>query len=267
MSDLSFWEALRRYLDEGRPVAVATVVRASGSVPRRVGAKMIVAGRGEIRDTIGGGSFEALAVEDALAVIASGVPELKRYTFSEGGDDATGQVCGGTVDVFIEPVLPDETLLILGAGHVGQALARCAMGLGLQVTVADDRPQFVRPELFPPAARLVLTDALYEKDIPPPDARTWVAVLTRCHQTDRLALARALSGSPRWVGLIGSRRKKLRIFQDLQDAGVPAASLETVSCPVGLDIGAETPAEIAVAIVAEIVSERRRAVSPAAVPR
>ena len=257
MSSPRFWEALQRYLDEGRPVAVATVVRASGSVPRRVGAKMIVAGRGETFDTIGGGSFEALVIEDALAVVVSGAAELKRYTFSEGGREATGQVCGGTVEVFLEPVVADEVLLILGAGHVGQALARLATGLGLRIVVADDRPEFLRAELFPPATRLVLTDANYEQGIAAPDGRTWVAVVTRCHQTDRVALGRALAGEPRWIGLIGSQRKKLRIFEDLRQAGVPAARLEAVRCPIGLDIGAETPAEIAVAIVAQIVAERR----------
>src|SRR5262249_38389014 len=110
---------------------------------------------------------------------------------------------------------------------------------------------------FPSSARLVLTDAGYEKDVPLPDVRTWAVVVTRCHQTDRLALARVLAGTPRWVGLIGSQRKKIRVFEELRAAGVPQERLETVHCPVGLDIGAETPAEIAVAIAAQIVSERR----------
>ena len=259
MSPRDFYEMLRSLTDLGRPVAVATVIRSSGSVPRRIGAKMIVAARGETYDTIGGGSFEALVTEDALETLTTGQAVLKRYTFSEQGEDSVGQVCGGTVEVLIEPILPAERLLILGAGHVAQALARCVAGLGLEILVADDRADTLRPELFPPSTRLIPTDPTFSKDVPSPDERTYVAIVTRCHDTDREALARTLSGHPRYVGLIGSQRKKVKLLRELEGAGFPRALLDQVRCPIGLDIGAETPAEIAVAIVAELIRERRTA--------
>ena len=257
MPSSDFHATLTRLIEEGREFATATVVKVSGSVPRGVGAKMIVMGRGESFDTLGGGSFEAMVIEDALEVIATGKPSLKKYSFSEKGDDSVGQVCGGAVEVFIEPSGQPERLLILGAGHVGQALARHAVGLGYQIVVADDRPEFLRAGLFPPAARLVLTDASYSRDLPPIDRRTSVCVVTRCHKTDRDALLRAVSGDAAYVGLIGSKRKKLILYEDLGKSGVPPESLARVHSPIGLDIGAETPDEIAVAIVAELIRERR----------
>lgn len=253
-----FYATLARLIEEGRTVAVATVVRVSGSVPRRVGAKMIVAGRGETWDTIGGGSFEALVVEDALEAIAAGETRIRRYTFSEDGQDSVGQVCGGTAEVLIEPVATPDRLLIFGAGHVGRALARQSAGLGFDVTVIDDRPEALRPDLFPPSTRLIQTDPTFTEHLPRPDHRTYVAVVTRCHRTDREALSRVLAGPPaRYVGLIGSRRKKLTLFRDLRAEGVPDALLDGVHSPIGLDIGAETPEEIAVSIVAELIRVRR----------
>jgi xanthine dehydrogenase accessory factor len=263
VSTLSFYAILQRLIGEGRSVAVATIVRSSGSVPRRLGAKMIVAGRGETYETIGGGSFEAMVTEDALESIASGQAALKRYTFTEEGVDTVGQVCGGTVEVLIEPVVPPERLLILGAGHVGQAVAAMARGLGFEVVVVDDRPETLSADLFPERTRLILTDATFAKDLPIPDERSYVCVVTRCHRTDREALARVLAGHPRYVGLIGSERKKLAIFRELEASGIARSRLDGVHCPIGIEIGAETPAEIAVSILAEIVRERRMAQQPA----
>ncbi len=252
-----FVDALRRFTEAGRPVAVATVVRASGSVPRQAGAKMIVAADGETWETVGGGAFEARVVADALDAIAAGDARLKRYTFTETGAESVGQVCGGSVEVFLEPVLPQERLLILGAGHVGQALARHAAGLGFETIVVDDRAAWLRTDQFPAGVRLIETDETYTLRMPAILSADYIAVLTRCHRTDRNALAAALAAQPRYLGLICSRRKKLRLFAELEAQGVARERLETIHAPIGLPIGAETPAEIAVAIAGEIVRERR----------
>ena len=252
-------EVLEAFLDEirsGRRAALATIVRASGSTPRTVGARMIVRGDGTSFGTIGGGAFEAMVVADAKDLLArtEPVPTIKRYTFTQEGEDALGMACGGTAEVLLEATDRGARLIVFGAGHVGIALARLAGAVGFAPELVDDRPEFCEAARSASVGRVWRCDAEYVEGAPPLDPGCYVAVVTRCHRTDRLALKQVLGRPLRYVGLIGSRRKKAVIFAELAEQdGVGPDELARVRCPIGLPIGGETPEEIAVSIVAELL--------------
>ena len=253
-----FHEALLEILDAGRAAATATIVKATGSTPRSVGARMIVPEEGEVLFTLGGGAFEAQVIADAREALRSAESTLKTYSLADRGREGEGQECGGSVTVFIEAVARAEKLWIFGGGHVARALASASRGLGFDVTVFEDRAELADPSRFPGARRALRTDAEYRENVPRPDGRTSCVVLTRSHRTDRAALRAALSGSAPWIGMIGSARKRLAIFKELgEEDGIAPARLEMVECPVGLPIGAETPEEIAISILARLIQVRR----------
>jgi xanthine dehydrogenase accessory factor len=252
-------EVLEALLDEiraGRRAALATIVRASGSTPRTLGARLLVRADGSSFGTIGGGAFEAMVAGDARSLLAKAdpVPEIKRYQFTEDGVDALGMACGGTAEVLLEVAARGSRLIVFGAGHVGLAVARLAAIVGFAPELVDDRAEFCDAARAANVGRVWSCDALYATGIPALEPDCYVAVVTRCHRTDRLALKRVLGRPLRYVGLIGSRRKKAVIFRDLvEEDGVAADELARVRCPIGLPIGGETPEEIAVSIVAELL--------------
>ncbi len=255
-------EVLQALLDElraGRPAACATLVRASGSTPRQPGARMLVRQDGSTVGTIGGGAFEAMVVADArqwLAEAAGPRTMLRRYTFTERGEDALGMACGGQAEVFLELHLPAERLIVFGAGHVGLAVARLAAQVGFRVEIVDDRPDSCAKARALGTGPVHRCEPEYTGKLPDTDARTYVAVLTRCHRTDRNVLERVLGRPARYVGLIGSRRKRHVIFEELRARGVAEEQLARVRCPIGLPLGGDRPEEIAVSIVAELIQER-----------
>ena len=252
-------EVLEAFLDEiksGRRAVLATIVRASGSTPRTAGARMVVRADGSSFGTIGGGAFEAMVTGDAKELLAEAdpAPALKRYTFTEQGDNALGMACGGTAEVLLEAAGSGARLIVFGAGHVGLALARIAATVGFAPELVDDRPGFCDAARDASVGRVWNCDAAFVTGVPPLDPGCYVAVVTRCHRTDRLALKHVLGRPLRYVGLIGSRRKKAVIFGELAEQdGVPPEDLARVRCPIGLPIGGETPEEIAVSIVAELL--------------
>ena len=256
-------EVLEALLDEmraGRACVLATVVRASGSTPRSAGARMLVRADGTTSGTIGGGAFEATVGADAADLLRSegAAPAVKRYVFTEHGDDALGMACGGTAEVLLERVSGGPRLVIFGCGHVGIALGRLAATVGFDPVLVDDREEACAAAREARVGRVHRCDADWTA-IPEIGASTFVAVVTRCHRTDRLALRGVAPTGARYVGLIGSRRKKAVIFRELaEEDGVDPAWLETVRCPIGLPIGGETPDEIALSIVAELQQERHR---------
>jgi len=252
-------EVLEAFLDEiraGRRGVLATIVRASGSTPRTVGARMLVREDGTAVGTIGGGAFEAMVIADARDLLAQAepVPAVRRYAFTESGEDALGMACGGTAEVLLEVGGRGARLIVFGAGHVGLALARLAATVGFAPEIVDDRPEFCEAAREARAGRVFACDEAYQEGVPAIDESCYVAVVTRCHRTDRLALARVVRTPTRYLGLIGSRRKRTVIFGDLVEAGeATAAELARVRCPIGLPLGGETPEEIAVSIVAELL--------------
>jgi xanthine dehydrogenase accessory factor len=283
----------------GERVAVCTVVATKGSTPQKRGAVMLVLADGRTLGTLGGGCVEAEVRRRALEMLADPVatPRAHRFSLDQdyGWDD--GLICGGVMDVAVQPVGPAEVapfagladriaadrpaeyavdyeldgrrqtyrqdlgpppvLLIVGAGHVGQALARLAVDLGFRVDVIDDRADHLSPERFPTVRGRLVSDIDAGLARYPLDADTFVAVITRGHKHDAAALGAVIRRPHRYVGLIGSRRKIKAIFDDLHRAGVSVEQLARVHGPIGLDIDAQTVPEIAISIAAELVAVRR----------
>lgn len=249
------FRAVVRALDEGERAALVTIVSTSGSTPQRVGAKMLVFEDGRTVGTIGGGCYENDAAGKAREAIRARRAQLVRYSLSDDLAAESGLICGGQMEVYIEPIEPAPDLYLVGAGHISVEVARLAQAVGFRVHVLDDREKYANAGRFP-AADVVVADIagwLEQARIP---ASAFVVVVTRGHRGDHEAM-RQLVGKPmRYLGLIGSRAKVLRIFEALQQEGVPAEQLARIHAPIGLDIGAVTPAEIAVSIAAELVAVR-----------
>jgi xanthine dehydrogenase accessory factor len=253
---------LEAFLDEirsGRRAVLATIVKATGSTPRTVGARMLVRADGGTLGTIGGGAFEAMVISDATAMLVQSepAPAVKRYAFTEAGQDALGMACGGSAEVLLEASGTGARLIVFGAGHVGLALARLAATVGFAPELVDDRAEWCEAARSAAVGQVWRCDATFTANLPPIDPSCYVAVVTRCHRTDRLALKRVIDAPLRYLGLIGSRRKKAVIFGELAaEDGVSPEALARVRCPIGLPIGGETPEEIAVSIVAELLQVR-----------
>ena len=247
-------EALRL----GETVALVTVVRAQGSTPQRAGAKMLVWPDGRTVGTIGGGCYENDAFWKAREAIVSGRPSLVHYELNDDFAQENGLICGGRMDVHIDPLAPSPRLYIIGAGHVGFHLARVARDAGFQLHVVDDREKFANPERFPGADVVVepIPDWLGRAELP---ASAYVVVLTRGHQHDLDAVRALAPREFKYLGLIGSRAKIARIFDALRTEGMSSECLERLHAPIGLEIGAVTPAEIAISILAELIAVRRGA--------
>lgn len=250
-------EAALRAQERGEPAALVTVVATEGSTPRKAGAKMLVYGDGRAVGTIGGGCLEADTTALARRAIAEG--KVRTATCDLTSDPAAedGLVCGGRVQVLIEPLEPTPTLCLFGAGHVAQPLARMAKACGFRVEVADDRPSFAERERFPEADRIVVAgfaEAAPQMMLGP---GSYAVVVARGHRGDAEALRAVLGRGLRFVGLLGSRSKMVHVLTALAEEGVSPDELARVHCPLGLAIGAETPAEIAVSILAEMIAVRR----------
>ena len=230
---------------------LATVAATRGSVPREAGAKALIFPDRRISGTVGGGKFESLVIADALATLEAKAPLLKTYPLHEKNPDSFGAICGGEVTVLLEPQLVKEALVIVGAGHCGQSLCRLARECGWHITVIDDRLDL-----------LELCEAHERINTPAPAfiaGRPWRAedalvMVSRNIEIDREALAAAIAHpAAGYVGMIGSARKVRRVFDDLRARGVTEEQLAGVFAPIGLDVGADSPPEIAVAVVAEIL--------------
>jgi xanthine dehydrogenase accessory factor len=246
--------AVAEALERGEAAALVTIVATHGSTPQRVGAKMLVYADGRIVGTIGGGCYENDAFWKAREAIAHRRPQLLHYELADDFAQETGLICGGQMDVYIEPIEPSPELYIIGAGHVGFHLARLAHEVGFRVTVVDDREKFANAERFPTAAEVVVDDIpgwVARTHLPP---HAYTVIVTRGHTNDLEALRALAPHDLRYLGLIGSRAKVARIFDALKTDHMPDEHLLRVHAPIGLDIGAVTPQEIAVSILAELIA-------------
>ena len=234
-----------------------TVVRARGSTPQRAGAKMLVYADGRTIGTIGGGCYESDAFWKAREALSTGRPQLLHYQLNDDFAQENGLVCGGQMDVHIDPLEPTPHLYIVGAGHVGWHLGRAAGDAGFRIHVVDDREKFANAERFPGAHEIVadsIPDWLHRTELPP---SAYVVVVTRGHTHDLEAMRALAARDLKYLGLIGSRAKVRRIYDLLLAEGMPAECLERVHAPIGIDIGAVTPGEIAISILAELIGVRR----------
>ena len=243
-------------LERGEPSALVTIVRASGSTPQRTGAKMLVFADGRTVGTIGGGCYENDALGKAREAIATGKAVLVKYDLNDDFVQESGLICGGQMEVYIDPIAPAPSLYVIGAGHVGWHLGRLAGDAGFRLHVVDDREKFANAERFPTATEIVVDDIpswIARARIP---AHAYVVIVTRGHTNDLEALRALAPRDLRYLGLIGSRAKVARIFDALEAEGMPLECLSRVHAPIGLDIGAITPAEIAISILAELIAIR-----------
>jgi xanthine dehydrogenase accessory factor len=246
-------EAMKRAED----VALVTIVATNGSTPQRVGAKMLVFADGRTVGTVGGGCYENDAFWKAREALKTRKPMRVKYELDDDFAQENGLVCGGQMEVFIEPIEPAPAVYVIGAGHVGWYLGQFAHEAGFLVHVVDDREAFANRERFPNAAEVVVDDIptwLAAAALP---ASAYVVIVTRGHRHDLDALRAVVGRDLRYVGLIGSRAKVARVYEALLAEGVEPARFEGVHAPIGLDIGAVTPQEIAVSILAELIAVRR----------
>jgi xanthine dehydrogenase accessory factor len=258
---VDIYEQIVELRRQGRRGAVATITNVRGSIPSFQTAKMLVRDDGSIAGTIGGGCVEAEVWQAAREVMEEEKPRTLTFNLNNNPKYDTGLVCGGTLEIFIEPVLPPALLYIFGAGHVAYNLYKVATIAGFGVVVVDDRASYANRERFPDAREIIADDfeaAIARLD--PPES-SHIVIVTRGHRDDMRVLLWAVNTRARYLGMIGSRRKTISIYKELEKEGVPAEKFANVHAPVGLEIGAVTPEEIAVSIVAEMIAVRRHVVT------
>jgi xanthine dehydrogenase accessory factor len=258
---MDIYEQIVQLRREGRRGAVATIVNVRGSIPSFQTAKMLVRDDGSIVGTIGGGCVEADVWQAAREVMESEKPRTLKFDLNQDPKYDTGLVCGGTLEVFVEPVLPPATLYLFGAGHVALNVCRTAALAGFDVIVTDDRSSYASKERFPDAHEVHALDFEEATKKLDPNESSYIVIVTRGHRDDMRILRWAVQTRARYVGMIGSRRKVIQIFKALQAEGLAANLFDRVYAPIGIDIGAVTPEEIGVAITAELIAIRRRSES------
>jgi xanthine dehydrogenase accessory factor len=248
----SIYQALSELEKNNEPAALCTVINSEGSTPRHVGSKMLVYADGNFIGTVGGGELESRVIKAALESLKSGDAQTLSYTMADPSRGDPG-VCGGTVEVFVEPILPPATVVVIGGGHVGKAVVHLAKWLGFRVAVSDDREAFCTPESVPGA------DAYYPVEMEKLASQikvtrqTYLVVTSRGSNIDAKGLPSLLESDAAYIGVIGSKRRWLTTVKALKEQGVSGKLIAKVHSPMGLELNAETPEEIAVSIMAEIL--------------
>ena len=258
---MDVYEELLRLRNLGQKCALATIVDVRGSIPSYESAKLLVREDGSMTGTIGGGCVEAEVWNAAREVIETEKP--KHLTFNLGQDAAydNGLICGGQLDVFIEPVMPIPRAFIFGAGHISKSLSKVAVLAGFATVVVDNREAFANRERFPEAAEVHAEE--YEEVFPKLiiNESSYVIIVTRGHRDDMRVLKLAMATQARYISMIGSKRKVINVIRELEREGMPLEAFERIHAPMGLDIGAISPEEIAISVAAEMIAVRRNAAS------
>ncbi len=254
---MDVFEEINRLKHAGKRAALATIVNVHGSIPSVMAAKMLVREDGSIVGTVGGGCVEGDVRKEAMEVMKTEKPRTCNFNLDQRPDDDTGLVCGGSLQVFIEPVIPSPRVYIFGAGHVGFNVQKVSAIAGFETVVADDRAIFANRERFPDAAEVLsgeMNDIM--AGLSPSDS-SYIVIVTRGHRHDLNVLRWAIDTPAFYIGMIGSARKVLALYEQLKSEGASPESLARVYAPIGIDIAAVTPEEIAVSIVAELIAARR----------
>ena len=252
------YEEIVALRSKGIPAALATIIARKGATPRKDSTKMLIYADGRQLGTIGGGSIEAEVSREALQILETGKPKLLTLDLSAVDPEESALVCGGSMEVYVEPVLPDPTLFIFGAGHVSKAIAEVARMIGFKVAVIDDRPKYANPERFPHADAFYVDSweaSLQKIDV---SEMSYLFIATRSHQLDLDCLRFAVQSPAKYIGMLGSNKKNKALLELLEKEGIDPSKFDRVSVPVGLDIGSETPEEIAVSIAAELIAVRKK---------
>jgi xanthine dehydrogenase accessory factor len=257
---MDIFEEITRLRKAGRKGALATIINVQGSVPSYETSKILIRDDGSIVGTVGGGCVEADVWSAAQDVMKEEKPRRMHFNLNENPDADQGLVCGGSLDIFIEPILATPTLYLFGGGHVSLSISKVATLAGFETIVADDRQAFANKDRFPEALETYAGDWENTFARLQPNDFSYLVIATRGHKGDLTCLRWALTTPARFVGMIGSKRKLIEFSKVLTAEGVGGDQLERVHSPVGLDIGSLTPGEIAVAVVAEMVAVRRNAI-------
>ncbi|MFO7761002.1 MAG: XdhC/CoxI family protein [Desulfobia sp.] len=254
MNETRIYEEILRARTENKSVALALVTESQGSAPRKAGAKMLIRADGGIIGTVGGGPVEKDVITMARDLISR---KTGPRTMEVELGKENGFLCGGRMKIYVEPLYPEPRLIILGAGHVGKALANLAGFSGFRTTVIDDRQEYANPDNIPVGELLVISDfqdALSGLEV---DGETSLLIATRGHEHDFSAALAALESPASYIGIVGSKKKKAAFMQSLKNRGYGELDLQRIRMPVGLAIGSVTPEEIAISIMAQIIQERR----------
>jgi xanthine dehydrogenase accessory factor len=254
---MDLYSEIVRLRKAGQKCAVATIVQVNGSIPSYESAKMLIREDGSIMGTIGGGCVEADVWTAAREVIDTEKP--RHLTFSLGQDAAydNGLICGGQLDIFVEPVTPEPRAYIFGGGHVSKSISKIANMAGFATVIIDDREAFANKERFPEADETYADE--YENVFPKLDisSSAYIVIVTRGHRDDMRVLRWAVGTPARYIAMIGSKRKTISVVKELVKEGIPRESFDKIYAPMGLEIGAETPEEIAISVVGEMIAVRR----------
>lgn len=248
---LDFYREAAALRGRGDSAALCTIVASSGSVPRHIGSKMIVLADGNLIGSVGGGEIENRVVQEGLSALHEKTPRKLVYHLVDPTCGDPG-ICGGTVEVFVEPVLPDPVILIIGGGHVGKAVAHLAKWMGYHVVVSDDRPEFCTPAMNPDADEWVLCSMAELPGRIRIHSQTYLILTTRGSLIYTAGLPVLLESKAAFIGIIGSKRRWLTTRKNLLAAGISEEKLNKVVSPIGIELKAEAPEEIAVSILAEI---------------
>lgn len=252
---INLYQLITELQERGESFALCTITAAQGSTPRHVGSKMLVYENGEFSGTVGGGELEHRVLDEAWIAIADGKPRKLNYSMTDPARGDPG-VCGGQVEVFVEPILPAPKIIVIGGGHVGKAVAHLAKWLGFRVAVSDDRTEFCTPEMNPDADEFFpvpMNDLPKRVNI---NRQTYLILTTRGVSTDISGLPALLETRAAYIGVIGSRRRWSMAVKGLKENGVTDEKITRIHSPIGLELNAETPEEIAVSILAEIIMLR-----------
>jgi len=250
------YEDILQIKNRGEAAALATVISVEGSAPRKQGAKMLICENGQTEGTIGGGLMEKIVCEEAEKVIEDGISKLIHVDLT--GKEPEDMICGGLATIYIEAIIPKPVIYIMGAGHIGSCLAKVAKMLDYRVVVCDNRSAYANSERFPEADEIRANeyDQIFSQLSVGMSA--CIVIVTHKHTHDQLVLQWALGTKAKYIGMIGSKRKKEQVLNNLIAAGFSKEDIEKrVHSPVGLSIGAETPAEISISIIAQIIQQMR----------
>jgi xanthine dehydrogenase accessory factor len=258
MSATIIYNEIQTALKRGERFAIATVIKTVGAAPCGIGSKLLVRADGSTSGSFAGPKTDGRVAQEALQAIHDGQSHLSHIHLEADQGEAVGS-CGATLEIFFEVLRPEPRLIIAGAGYVAQALARLASALDFRIVVVDDRRDLADPVVFEDKAQLTFGDIPQTIGALEPDESSWIVIVTRGHHLDKDALKAALETNAAYIGMIGSPGKVKRIFKDLYKEGIARERLEQVHAPIGLDLGAETPDEIALSIAAEMLMLRKKA--------
>ena len=252
---LDICQGIIESIKSGQEAALVTVIAVTNSTPRGLATKMLVRYDGSIIGTIGGGAVEAEAIRIAIEVMRTGKPQ--RHQFGLVTDEEPGMVCGGEMEIFVEPVLPTPTIYLFGAGHISFMLAKIGKLLGFRVFVIDDRRDLAVKERFPDADLILVEDfenAFSKINV---DKQSYIVIVTRSHHDDERVLGQAILTPAKYVGMIGSKTKNASVYARLKAKGITQEQIDRVHAPIGLRIHAQTPEEISISIIAQMIQIRR----------